>query len=48
VERKRREWDKHVSRLDAEKLVKISKDNRTIYLPEDELQDVRKEDGVIS
>ena len=27
VERKRREWDQHVTRMDAERLVKISRDN---------------------
>ena len=27
VERKRREWDEHVIRIDAERLVKISRDN---------------------
>jgi hypothetical protein len=25
--RRRREWDEHVTRVDAERLVKISKDN---------------------
>ena len=40
VER-RREWDQHVTRMDAERLVKIS---RTIYLSED-LQDSLNEDG---
>jgi hypothetical protein len=33
-----REWDEHVTIMDAESLVKISRDN---ILPED----VRKEDG---
>ena len=27
VERRRREWDEHVTRMDAERLVKISRDN---------------------
>jgi hypothetical protein len=27
VERRRREWDGHLTRMDAEKLVKISRDN---------------------
>ena len=27
VERRRREWDQHVTRMDAERLVKISRDN---------------------
>ena len=27
VERRRREWDKHVTRMDAELLIKISRDN---------------------
>jgi hypothetical protein len=27
VERIRREWDEHVTRIDGEKLVKISRDN---------------------
>ena len=27
MERRRREWDLHVTRMDAERLVKISKDN---------------------
>ena len=40
--RRRREWDEHVTRMDAERLVKTT---RTIYLQEDDLQDVRKEDG---
>ena len=35
----RREWDEHVTRMDAVRLVKISWD-----LPEDDLQDVQKED----
>ena len=39
VERRRREWDEHVTRMNAERLVKISN------LPEDDFQDVRKEDG---
>ena len=26
--RRRREWDQHVTRMDAERLVKISKDNK--------------------
>jgi hypothetical protein len=34
----RREWDEHVTRMDAERLVKISRDNT--------LPDVREEDGV--
>ena len=27
LERRRREWDEHVTRMDAERLVKISRDN---------------------
>jgi hypothetical protein len=27
VERRRREWDEHVTKKDAEKLVKLSRDN---------------------
>ena len=27
VERRRREWDEHVTRMDAERLVKISRDS---------------------
>jgi len=27
VERRRREWDQHVTRMNAERLVKISRDN---------------------
>ena len=27
VGRRRREWDEHITRMDAERLVKISKDN---------------------
>ena len=27
LERRRREWDRHVTRMDAERLVKISRDN---------------------
>jgi len=41
--RRRREWDIRVTRMDAERLVKILMDN-TVYLLEDS-QDVRKEDG---
>ena len=41
VERSRREWDQHVSRMDTERLVKISWD-----LSED-LQDALKKDGGI-
>ena len=44
VERRRREWYEHVTSMNVERLVKIS---RTIYLTEDDLQDVRKEDGAI-
>ena len=42
VETRRREWDEHVTRMDAERIliVKISRDSR-LYLPED-LQAVRK------
>ena len=40
--RRRREWDDRVTRIDAERLVKIS---RTIYLPKEDLQDVGKEYG---
>ena len=42
AESRRREWDEHVTRMDEERLVKIS---WTIYLPEEDLQDVRKKDG---
>jgi hypothetical protein len=42
VERRRRQLDKYVTRMNAEILVKISRDN--IYLPEEDLQDVRKDD----
>ena len=42
IRRRRREWDEHVTNMDAERLVKIS---GTIYLPEVDLQDARKEDG---
>jgi hypothetical protein len=44
VERRGREWDEYVKRMNAGRLVKISREN-AIYLPED-LQDVRKENGV--
>ena len=30
LERRRREWDKHVTRMDAERLVKISRDNTPV------------------
>ena len=40
--RRRREWDQHVTRMDAERLVKSK---GKIYLPEEDIQDVRKEDG---
>ena len=39
----RRQLDEHITRMDADRLVKISRDS--IYLPEEDLQDVRKEDG---
>ena len=39
--RRRSEWDEHVTRMDAERLVKITRD---MYLPE-HLKDVRKEHG---
>ena len=42
VER-RREWDEHVTRMDAERLVKISKE--ISYLPEGDLQDLREKEG---
>ena len=44
VERRsrRREWDQHVTWMDAEKLVKYQ---GTIYLSEEDLQDALKEDG---
>ena len=35
--KKKREWNEHVTRMDAERLVKISR--------EEDHQDVRKEDG---
>ena len=41
---RRREWDDHVTRMESERLVKISRDN-TMQLPEEDLKDVRKEDG---
>ena len=41
VERRRREWDEHVARMDAERLGKISSDN----IPAGNLQDDRKGDG---
>ena len=37
--KRRREWDNHIRRMDAERLVKISRGN---YLQEEYLQDVRK------
>ena len=40
--RRRREWDEHVTRIDAEK------SQGTIYLPEEDIQDVPKEDGATS
>ena len=42
VKRRRRERDEHVTRMNAKGLVKIS---REIYLLEEDLQDLRKEDG---
>ena len=39
VERIRREWDEHVKRIDAER------SQGTIYLPEEDLQGLRNEDG---
>ena len=44
MEGRRREWDEHVTRMDAERLVKISRDN---HLPEKDLKDILKEDGAI-
>ena len=41
MERKRREWDGHVTTMGAERLVKIP---RKIYLPEEGFQDGLKED----
>jgi hypothetical protein len=41
MEKRRREWDEHVTRMNAERLLKSQE---TIYLLED-LQNVRKEDG---
>jgi hypothetical protein len=41
VEKRRREWDKHVTRMDAERLVNISMDN--IFA--EDLQDARKNYG---
>ena len=41
VEIRRGEWDEHVTRMDAERLVKISRE----YLPEKDVQGARKEDG---
>ena len=42
MEWRRREWDEYVAKMDAERFVKILKEN--IPAGED-LQDVRKEDG---
>ena len=42
VER-RTEWDQHVTRIDAERLVKYQ---GTIYLSEEYLEDALKKDGV--
>jgi len=42
LERGRREWDEHVPRMNAEKLVNYQ---GTIYLSEEDLQDALKEDG---
>ena len=42
VERRRRECDEHVTRMDAERLVKISGD----HIPEEDLQNALIEDGV--
>jgi hypothetical protein len=39
VERRRKEWDKYVTKMDAEMLVEMSKD---YYLPEDDFQDIQK------
>ena len=41
---RRREWDQHVTRIDAERLVKTSRDNIG-YLLEEYLQDPLKDDG---
>ena len=41
VER-RREWDQHVTKLGAERIIKYQ---GTVYLTEEDLQDVLKEDG---
>ena len=37
MEKRRREWDEHVTRMDVKRLIEISRD--------DIIQDVRKEDG---
>ena len=39
-----REWDEHVKRMDAKILFKSQ---GIIYLPQEDLQDIRKEDGAI-
>ena len=39
---RRREWDEHIIRMDAQRLVKIWMNN---IPPEEDLQDVRKEEG---
>ena len=39
--RRRREWDEHITRMEAERLVKISRDNKPAEI---NLQDARKED----
>ena len=39
-----RNWDDYVTRLDVERLVKISRDN-VAYFPEEDLQDALKEDA---
>ena len=31
MERRRREWDEHVMRMGAERLVKISRDNKLVF-----------------
>ena len=42
--KRRREWEEHVTKADAERLVKIASDN-ILYLLEKDLQDARKEVG---
>ena len=42
MEKTRREWDEQVTRMDVERLVKISRD----HIPAGDLQGVQNEDGV--